>query len=201
MTRETVSLEGDEYTCAACGGDKTPLPNHLNSFSGDSQTVTSHQSTVTMRLLLLCTMVVVAISAQAEQVNQGSYCPTFQATLLVTLHYPVPVQDSEVSLQRIAREAGAYPNNLKRKLKKVKNQKKKSRRNKKNQGYKKPTKTGDKNSKIQGNKNRKIQGHKNRKIQGNKNQKNRGNKNRKNQGNKNKKIQGNKKQKNQGNKR
>ena len=121
-----------------------------------------------MRLLLLCTMVVVAISAQAEQVNQGSYCPTFQATLLVTLHCIVPVQESQVSLQRIAREADAYPNNLKRKLKKVKNQKKKSRRNKKKQGNKKQTKTGNKNRKNQGDKSRKNKGTKSRKNKGNK---------------------------------
>ena len=45
-----------------------------------------------------------------------------------TLHYPDPVQESEVSLQRTAREAGAQPE-TRRKPKKEKNRRRKNQKN------------------------------------------------------------------------
>ena len=45
-----------------------------------------------------------------------------------TLHYPVSVQESEVSLQRTAREAGAQPE-TRRKHKKEKNRRRKNQKN------------------------------------------------------------------------
>ena len=50
---------------------------------------------------------------------------------LTALHYPDPVQESEVSLQRTAREAGAQPETRRRKHKKKKNQRRKHKKEKK----------------------------------------------------------------------
>ena len=47
---------------------------------------------------------------------------------LAILHYPAPIQESEVSLQRTAREAGALPETRRRKDKKE-NQRRKTRKN------------------------------------------------------------------------
>ena len=63
---------------------------------------------------------------------------------LATLHYPLPVQDSEVSLQRAAREAEAHPETRRRKQKKGRNQR---RRNHKTKGRRNPKNHNNKDNK------------------------------------------------------